>query len=214
MEPVVELRGVGVSLGGHPVLRDVNLTVESGETVGVAGPNGSGKTTLIRSAATLQAIDSGTATVLGQDTCDTNLTTARRAIGLVGHQPAVIDELTLEENLHHIARLAGVDPSRVDRALEVVGLTGAADRRAVASSFGMLRRIEIASLLLTRPSLLLLDEAASGLDETARDLVQTLIGSVCDRGGAALVVSHDRSHLTDLTTRVLSLRSGRLEVPS
>lgn len=203
-----------MSLGGRPVLRNIDLIVEPGEAVGISGPNGSGKTTLVRSAATLLSIDEGTATVLGKDTRNADLTDIRRSIGLIGHQPALISELTLAENLEHMSRLAGVDTARVARALDVVGLAGAADRRAVACSFGMRRRVEIAHLLLTRPNLLLLDEAASGLDDSARDLIRALVGSVRERGGGCIVVSHDRSQLTELTARTMSLSAGRLETTS
>jgi ABC-type multidrug transport system ATPase subunit len=202
---------VGVSLGGRRVLSDVSLDLRSGETLGVAGPNGSGKTTLVRSAATLTTIDRGAAFVLGTNVDSGELTTIRASIGLIGHQPALIPELTLSENLGHIARLARIEFDRVDHALDVVGLSGAADRRASECSFGMLRRIEIAHLLLTKPRLLLLDEAASGLDESARDLIGALIGSVRGRGGAAIIVSHDRAQLEALCDRVLSLEAGRLE---
>lgn len=185
--------------------------VAPGEAVGIAGPNGSGKTTLIRTAATLMSIDRGSLTVLGQDAAGRDLVTTRSAIGLIGHQPTLIPELSLAENLTHIARLAGVDTSRITRALEVVGLAEAADRRADACSFGMRRRVEIAHLLLTRPQVLLLDEAASGLDESARDLIEALVGSVCGRGGGCVMVSHDRAQLTDLCSRVTALTDGRLE---
>lgn len=182
--------------------------------MGVVGPNGSGKTTLIRTAATLVSIDRGRLTVLGQGASARDLVPTRSAIGLIGHQPTLIPELSLEENLTHVARFAGVDAARVTRALDVVGLGEASGRRADACSFGMKRRVEIAHLLLTRPQLLLLDEAASGLDESARDLVQALVRSVCDRGGGCIVVSHDRAQLTDLCSRVAALTDGRLETPA
>ncbi|MGH3650886.1 MAG: ABC transporter ATP-binding protein [Acidimicrobiia bacterium] len=212
MSLVVHLDAAGVSLGGRPVLRDIDLSVDRGETVGIAGPNGSGKTTLVRVAATLTSIDSGRATVLDTELGNGDLTSIRRRIGLIGHQPSLIPELSLAENLTHVARLGGIDPTRVGRALEVVGLGGAADRRARACSFGMQRRVEIAHLLLTRPDLLLLDEAGSGLDDSARDLIVALVRSVGDRGGGCIVVSHDRSQLTALTDRTMTLSDGRLEV--
>lgn len=214
MEPVVHFQNAGVSLGGRPVLRDLDLIVEPGEAVGVAGPNGSGKTTLVRLAATLLSIDSGTLSVLGTETTGTDLTSIRRSIGLIGHQPALIPELTLAENLDHIVRLAEVETTRVAYALDVVGLTEAADRRADACSFGMRRRVEIAHLLLTKPRLLLLDEAASGLDEAARALIDALVESVCGRDGGCIVVSHDRSQLVELTSRTMNLSAGRLETTS
>lgn len=211
MESVVHFADAGVSLGGRPVLRNVDLLVRPGESVGVAGPNGSGKTTLIRAAATLVGVDHGSIAVLGRQLDAGGLVDVRRSIGLIGHQPSLLPELTLTENLEHVARLAGLDVSRVASALDVVGLTDAADRRAEAVSFGMKRRVEIAHLLITKPLLLLLDEAASGLDDSARELVDALVRSVCGRGGGCLVVSHDRSQLEDLTSRVLSLSGGRLE---
>lgn len=203
--------GAGVSLGGRPVLADLDLSLAPGESLGVEGPNGSGKTTLARTAATLVKADVGSATILGIDPVSEDPGSIRRSIGLIGHQPALIPELTLIENLTHVARLSGIDVARVGHALDVVGLAEAANRHARACSFGMQRRVEIAHLLLTRPRLLLLDEAAAGLDGSARALIGALVKSVQDRGGGALVVSHDRDHLTLLCDRVLRLHSGRLE---
>lgn len=211
MNPIVRFESAGVSLGGRPVLVDVDLDLQPGACVGVAGPNGSGKTTLVRTAATLISLDSGIGTILGVDFGSREMAGARSSIGLIGHHPSLIAELTLTENLTHIARLRGIDVSRVAKALDVVGLAGAAGRTAAESSFGMQRRVEIAHLLLAKPRLLLLDEAASGLDESARDLVAALIRSVRDRDGAAIVVSHDRSHLENLCDTVLGLELGRLK---
>ena len=210
METIAHLSDAHVTLGGRPVLAGVDLTVAAGQCVGVAGPNGSGKTTLVRTLATLQTIASGDANVLGVDVHDRHLTHVRRQIGLIGHQPSLIPELTLAENLDHLARLAGLGRDRVHNALEVVGLGMASDRRAEACSFGMRRRVEIAHVLLIRPRLLLLDEAASGLDDAARDLVTAMLRSVRERGGGAVIVSHDRAHLSAHCETLFDLESGRL----
>lgn len=211
MENIARLSDTRVTLGGRTVLDHLDLTLTPGDCVGVAGPNGSGKTTLVRTLATLQTVSAGQARVLGSDPGDRRLTAVRRQIGLIGHQPSLIPELTLGENLHHLARLGGLGSDRVDNALDVVGLADAADRRAEACSFGMKRRVEIAHVLLIRPRLLLLDEAASGLDEAARELVAAMLRSVRERGGAAVMVSHDRSHLATHCDALFALRSGRLE---
>lgn len=210
MHPIVEMRGCAVSLGGRRVLTGLDLTLEPGSTLGVVGPNGSGKTTLVRTLATLCSLSEGVYRLFGADVHDGPLTRLRSGIGLIGHHPALIPELTLSENLVHVARLAGLDVGRVGHALEVVGLGGAADRRASACSFGMQRRVEIAHLLLTRPELLLLDEAASGLDDSARDLIGALITSVRARGGACVFVSHDRNQLAALCDRVMTIQEGAL----
>lgn len=214
MDGLTEFEGVGVSLGGQPVLRDVDLRLEPGSVTGVSGPNGSGKTTLVRTLATLQSIDAGRATILGQDVARSDLVSTRRKIGLIGHTPGLIPELTLVENLTHVAKLAGVEVSRVMPALEIVGLDEAADRPAAAASFGMQRRVEVAHLMLRKPMLLLLDEAMSGLDESAADLIGALIDSTAERGGTSVVVSHDSDHLSELCEVVLALEGGKLGAPA
>ena len=128
---------------------------------------------------------------------------------MIGHEPALIPELTLTENLVHMARLSGSDTDRTGHALEVVGLAAAADRPVRVASRGMQRRVEIANLLTRRPELLLLDEAASGLDADATGLVEALTTRVTSAGGAVVTVSHDPDHLTG-ATRVVTISGGRL----
>lgn len=214
MDLVVSLEGVGVSLGGRPVLRGITLTLSPGEIIGISGANGSGKTTLIRTLATLQRSSQGHGTVLGTDINEGDLIKVRRMIGMIGHTPALVPELSLEDNLIHIARLAGLDEARVSRVLDVVGLDEAADRRADAASFGMRRRVEVAHLLLRKPRLLLLDEAASGLDRSAIDLIDALVETNIDRGGATVMVSHDQTYLEAKCQRTMHLATGHLEVIS
>jgi len=207
----IELEDAGVSLGGQTILRGLTLSVGTAEVVGIAGPNGSGKTTFLRLLATLSAPDQGTGRVLGAALGTPEVHGIRREIGLIGHIPTVVAELTLRENLEHATRLFGGDTSRIERALQVVGLAEAADRKVEQSSYGMLRRTEAARLLITKPRVLLLDEAFSGLDAQAQDLIDALISRTTDSGGAVVMVSHDAAHLADRSGRVLALAAGRLE---
>lgn len=207
----IVLEDVGVSLGGQTILRGLSLEASPGDVLGIAGPNGSGKTTLLRLLATLIAPDSGKGLVLGARLGSPEVYDIRRSIGLVGHTPTVIGELTLRENLEHATRLAGENQDRIDTALRVVGLDGAARRRGEVSSFGMLRRTEAARLLITNPSLLLLDEAFSGLDVDAQELIDALIVRTIQGDGTVVMVSHDAGHLGDRAGRVLTLSAGRLE---
>lgn len=209
----ITLQGIGVSLGGSPILRDVDLRLGAGDILGVSGPNGSGKTTLLRLIATLIKPDEGAGQVLGARLGTGEVATVRTHIGMVTHAPALISELTLRENLVHAIRLIGGDVSRVEGALRVVGLEGAADRMASASSFGMQRRIEVARLLITTPRLLLLDEAISGLDSDAASLVDALIERSISGEGSVVIVSHDAAHLADRCRRVLNLANGHLVTP-
>lgn len=208
MALLCSLRRVGVSLGGKPVLRDIHLDLSPGQVVGITGPNGSGKTTLVRTLATLVRLDQGRGEVLGADLNSEQIYRVRREVGLMGHLPGLIGELTMAENLEHVARLAGLERGRVGHALEVVGLSGAATFRAQNASHGMLRRLEVGRLLLTRPRLLLLDEATHGLDPAARQLIDALIALTVDGGGAAVVVSHDSDRLDAVAHAVLRLETG------
>jgi heme exporter protein A len=208
VDPLVDLRGVGVSLGGTPVLRDIDLRLEGGQALGVIGPNGSGKTTLLRLIATLHRPDAGRAEVLGATVGSPETHQIRTQIGLVGHTPALIPELTLYENLQHIARLSGIEVSGIPKSLATVGLDEAADRRVDASSNGMQRRVEIAALLMKKTRLVLLDEATAGLDSDAVGLIDALVARARAAGGAAVIVSHDPAQLGSCGT-IVELANGR-----
>jgi len=211
MGVVAKLVSVGVSLGGRPILRDVDFTLEPGDVVGVSGPNGAGKTTLLRTLATLIRPRSGIGEILGAEINSDAVFGVRRSIGMIGHRPALVPELTLKENLVHMARLAGADDDQVDSALEAVGLGAVGHRPALAASFGMQRRVEAAHLLLTRPALVLLDEAAAGLDAEAADMIGALTERAAGDGGGVVMVSHDRPRLKAACQRTLTLTGGRLK---
>lgn len=209
--PLVELVRVGVRRPGTVILRDVSLAVGAGEAVGVFGANGSGKTTLMRTVATLSSPTEGAGRVLGAALGDPEVEAIRPDIGLVGHEPALYPLLTLEENMLLIAGLAGKRPEDAGRALAAVGLGGAGHRRVAACSNGMKRRTEFARLMLTRPRLLLLDEAHVGLDPAAGALVESLVATVVEEGGAALVVSHETERVASLVDRTVTIRNGTIE---
>ena len=208
--PVVDVRGISASVQRTPVLRDLTLAVGAGEAVGVIGANGSGKSTLLRLLATLLPPAVGTGHVLGSALGSRECERSRPHIALVGHSPALYPRLTLTENLRFFCRLTGVDVSAVGAALDAVGLGRAADRPADRCSQGMQRRAELARVILSTPALLLLDEPHAGLDSGSADLVDAIIDDVCGRGGAAVVVSHDRTRLHAAVDRVLDLREGSL----
>jgi ABC-type multidrug transport system ATPase subunit len=209
---VVAVSGLNVSLGGKAILRDLDLVLETGSVLGVTGPNGSGKTTLARTLATLVPPRSGSGTVLGASLGTDEVYRVRTKIGMIGHTPFPIPDLSLRENLTHFVRLRGLARDAIEASLRAVGIADAADRRASAASFGMLRRVEVAYLLIIRPRLLVLDEAIAGLDADARGLIDALTERTRDDDGSVLVISHDREHLSNTCDRVMSLGSGRLEV--
>ncbi|MFQ5948302.1 MAG: ATP-binding cassette domain-containing protein [Acidimicrobiia bacterium] len=208
--PLAALEGIGVRLGDIQILRRVDLRVEAGEAVGLFGANGSGKTTLLRVLATLLPPTQGSGLILGADLSTEGLTEVRPRIGLIGHLPATYPELTLQENMELVARLAGLDRDQALEALEVVGLGAARRRRGSQCSNGMLRRAEFARMLLVEPDLLLLDEAHVGLDRAAVELVGLLVKEVINRGGSAVLASHESERASAIVGRWVELIDGTL----
>ena len=179
-----------------------------GEVIGLFGANGAGKTTLLRVMATLLRPSTGTAMVLGADVAGPDRFEVRHRIGMIGHIPGLYPELTLGENLHFAASVAGAPPERVLQALATVGLLDAVDRLAGASSHGMQRRAEFARELMLARDLLLLDEPHSALDEDAVELVNGLVGKIAANGGAAVLVSHDRARVDAVADRAVEVVDG------
>lgn len=209
-DPVAHLAALWVDVERTPVLRNLHLTLRPGEAVGVLGSNGSGKTTLLEVLATLRQPRAGTARVLGADVSGPARFGVRPDIVLVGHTPAAFPALSLRENLAFLAGLTGAPVAAAEAALAAVGLTGAADRTADRCSLGMLRRLDLARVLVYRPRLLLLDEPFAGLDPQAAGLVGALVADTVSHGGGAVVVSHEPDRLAAAVHRTLVLAAGEL----
>ena len=207
---LVDLEKVSVRAGAVRILEDVSLVVSPGDAVGIFGSNGAGKTTLLRLIATLQPYSDGVCSILGVDSSTAARYDVRHQIGYVGHTPGLYRELTLLENLAFVADARGLDSALAAEALGDVGLAGAADRRVDHCSHGMQRRAEFARVLMTEPQLLLLDEPHSALDASAVDLVDALVHRTLERGGAAVLVSHDRARVKTLSTRTHEIKDGML----
>jgi heme exporter protein A len=205
---LVELDSVSFRRPGTLVLRSVSLRVDSGEVVTILGANGSGKSTLLRVIATLLAPTAGAGTVLGAQLGTAETTAVRPMIGLVGHTTGMRRGLTLGENLELVANLAGGGDAGA--ALATVGLAAAATRRVEHCSNGMLRRADLARILVTSPRLALLDEAHVGLDPEATPLVDDLVQATVERGGAVVMVTHEPRRRPGISGQRLTLHDGSL----
>lgn len=207
---LVRLEKVSVRAGSVRILQDVTFTVGAGDSVGIFGSNGAGKTTLLRLIATLQPSAEGVCSILGVDASTASRYDVRNRIGYVGHTPGLYPELTLAENLDFVANARGLDSLSAENALELVGLGGAAGRRADHCSHGMQRRAEFARIIMTEPELLLLDEPHSALDPSAVDLVDALVQRTVDSGGAVVLASHDVDRVKSLVTQTHEIKNGTL----
>ena len=203
---LVSVRDLRVSRGGTTVLPGIDVTVRSGEVVGLLGPSGSGKTTLLRALVGVQVVESGTVEVLGRPAGDASL---RRRVGYMAQSPSIYPDLTVTENLRYFATLLAAGDGEVARVLDAVDLTRLAGRRTGDLSGGERSRVSLAVAMLGRPSLLVLDEPTVGLDPVLRRDLWRLFAELAADGATLLVSSHvmDEAARCD---RLLLLRDGRL----
>lgn len=210
MVSIVSLQGVVALLGRFPALAGADLEVGESEIVLVQGPNGAGKSTLLRVCAGLLRIESGRAEVLGHDLV-TDRAAVRRSVGLLGHDTALYDDLTVEENLRFWARASRIDDEAVPAALDRLGVADRLRDVAVGNlSAGQRRRTALAAVVVRRPRLWLLDEPHSGLDQGGRDLIDQVILDAASAGATVMLASHELDRTLDLATRHLTVAGGTI----
>jgi len=193
---VIRARSLEKRYGEKRILRGVTLDVAADEFLLVTGPNGSGKTTLLRLCAGLAAPTRG----------ELEVTVERGRVGYLAHEPLVYRELTALENLELYGRLYRV-PERRERTgmlLERFGLWDARHARAGSFSRGMLQRLALCRTLLHEPSLLLLDEPYSGLDDEGARLLDRELGERASHA-AFVVATHEPERLERFASARLGL---------
>lgn len=215
--PAVELRGVSFSYrGGAPVLEDVDLRVEPGEFVAVAGPNGGGKTTLLRLALGLGRPSRGGVLLHGRPPGGrggprVGYLAQRATAG--GASPVTVREVVSAGRLAvrgPVGPLHREDRRAVDAAIERVGLAGRADERLATLSGGMRQRAFIAKAIATEPSLLALDEPTTGVDTASQESLAGLLAELrSELGVTVLYVSHEFGAVEHVVDRILLVR-GRI----
>jgi heme exporter protein A len=208
-ETAVDLRGVTRLFGQVAAVVRVDLSIERGETVVLRGANGAGKSTLLRIVATSLSPTYGGGAVLGFDLASQR-EEIRRRCELLTHRTRLYEELTARENLELFADLLGLDRRRVDDALERVGLASTADERVRGLSHGMRQKVAVARTIVRDPDLLLLDEPVTGLDASARGVVDGMILDAA-RVGRTIVIATHHPITEGLNARVVSMRDGHIE---
>ena len=210
----VSLRGLSKSFGSVAAVRDVSLEVAPGEFVTLLGPSGCGKTTLLRMVAGLDVPDSGRVLLTGRDVTDEP--PHRRPVNTVFQHYALFPHRTVAGNVSFGLEMAGRPRAeiaeRVERALEVVRLTGLGGRRVDQLSGGQRQRVALARAVVLEPEVLLLDEPMSALDRKLRQEMRAEVKSLHRRLGTTfLFVTHDQEEALALSDRVAVLNDGLVE---
>jgi len=200
--PALEVRGVSVRFGGVTALSSVSLSAESGSVTGLIGPNGAGKTTLFNVISGLQRPDHGNILMGGTDiTKKGPHRRARMGLARTFQRLELFGTLSATDNVRVALDSFGNSTRAAATALlDRVGVGPHAGETVSALSTGSARLVELARALSIDPSVLLLDEPCSGLDERETEALGDLLSSVAEEGRAVVLVEHD----TDLVLRVCS----------
>jgi ABC-2 type transport system ATP-binding protein len=206
VSPAVEIDGLRVVRGGSEVLRGLSLQIGAGRVTELLGPSGSGKTTLLRAIARVQRTESGAVRVLGEPA---GAPAVHARVGYMTQTRGLYDDLTVRENVRYFARIFHAPANRVDEVLYIVRLTDLADRVVHTLSDGEQARTSLATTLVDRPPVLLLDEPTVGLDPVLRRDLWATFRQLAEAGAALIVSSHvmDEAGYCD---QLLLLREGEI----
>ena len=203
----VSIDGVWKFYGDYPALRDVRFDVDAGACLALIGRNGAGKTTLLRTIAGFSKPGKGAIRIFGEEPRETE---TRRHIGVIGHGIAVYDELSALENLMLYARLYSLaDPKRAAlKWLEQTGLDRVRDGLVREFSRGMRQRLAVARAFMHEPSILLLDEPFTALDDRAIAVLQRLLREALANGKTVIMSTHQLREALELSSHVAMLNRG------
>lgn len=208
---MIETLKLEKTFGYKQALKSTTLTIQAGQVVALAGPNGAGKSTLLRILAALSRPTRGRVAVNGIE-IPQGAMQARAAIGYVGHQTLLYDELSIAENLRYYARLYALE--NIDaRILEIAKQVGIEKRMGDAVrtlSRGYQQRVSLARALLHRPKVYLYDEPWTGLDQSSSHVLTGIFEQAREQGAAVLFSSHEFERSLAAADRALIMRNGRI----
>jgi ABC-2 type transport system ATP-binding protein len=204
MSEAVNICDLKIIREGKTIIPNLSMSIETGKIVGLLGPSGSGKTTILRSIVGVQAIAVGSITVLGFSAGSKRL---RTRIGYFTQSASIYTDLNCLENLRYFAQVLGQSEISVHEVLELVDLTK--NQKQLASSLSGGERARLATALLCRPELLILDEPTVGLDPVLRRDLWNLFHRLADQGKTLLISSHVMDE-ADRCDSLFLLREGRV----
>ena len=202
---ILELSGIDKHYGKVHAVKHLNFTLQKGKVYGLLGPNGSGKSTTLGIVLNVVNADSGTYRWFGGKLSGHE---ALKRVGALIERPNFYPYMTARQNLELVCRIKEVPFSRVDEMLDRVGLLERAGSKFKTFSLGMKQRLAIASALLNRPEILILDEPTNGLDPQGINEVRSIIRDISTDGTTILLASHLLDEVEKVCNHVIILRDG------
>lgn len=191
-------------------VRDISLTVDKGEVLGLLGPNGSGKTTTMKAICGLVQHSEGAVVISGIDAFSHHEKAMMKTGSLI-EAPALFDHMTAYANMKMAARYhPGVDDARIEQTLTMCGMEKYGKDKVGTFSLGMRQRIGLALALLSDPELLILDEPANGLDIEGMVYIREVVKRTAETGTAVLISSHLAHEIELCATSAAIIYDGRL----
>ncbi|HLF52020.1 ABC transporter ATP-binding protein [Flavobacterium sp.] len=207
METILSIKNLNKRFGLLQAVKNVSLEIHKGNVYGILGPNGSGKSTTLGIVLNVVNKTSGEYSWFG-GTMETH--EALKKVGAIIERPNFYPYMTAQENLQLVCKIKGIDYSKVQEKLEVVGLIERKDSKFSTFSLGMKQRLAIASALLNDPEILILDEPTNGLDPQGIHQIRDIIRLIASQGTTILLASHLLDEVEKVCSHVLVLRKGEI----
>ena len=205
MEPILTINNLTKKFGHLTAVSDLSFTINKGNVYGILGPNGSGKSTTLGIVLNVVNKTSGDFKWFNGTTTTHD---ALKKVGAIIERPNFYPYMSATQNLKLVCKIKGVDFSKIDEKLEVVGLLERKDSKFSTYSLGMKQRLAIASALLNDPEILILDEPTNGLDPQGIHQIREIIKQIAAKGTTILLASHLLDEVEKVCSHVVVLRKG------
>ena len=207
METILSIKNLNKFYGKLQAVKNVSLEIQKGNVYGILGPNGSGKSTTLGIVLNVVNKTSGEYSWFG-GTMKTH--DALKKVGAIIERPNFYPYMTATENLELVCKIKGINYSKIQEKLEIVGLIERKDSKFRTFSLGMKQRLAIASALLNDPEILILDEPTNGLDPQGIHQIRDIIRLIASQGTTILLASHLLDEVEKVCSHVLVLRKGEI----
>jgi len=207
VETILSIKNLNKRYGKLQAVKNVSLEIHKGNVYGILGPNGSGKSTTLGIVLNVVNKTSGEYSWFG-GTMETH--EALKKVGAIIERPNFYPYMSAQENLELVCKIKGINYSKVQEKLEIVGLIDRKDSKFRTFSLGMKQRLAIASALLNDPEILILDEPTNGLDPQGIHQIRDIIRLISSQGTTILLASHLLDEVEKVGSHVLVLRKGEI----